>query len=147
VGQQSVIDASRAPAGAHTLYAYTHVPSNIAGGWEAQRERYADAIEERIEALAPGFRSTVLARRALTPEDLSRANPNLVGGDLGGGSNVWSQQLIFRPFFPSYRYRMPIAGLYLCSSSTHPGGGVHGMCGHNAAGRVLKDLKRAELPI
>lgn len=140
VGQQSVADPTRAPEGRHTLYVYTHVPEPIEGGWDARREAFADRIESRIEELAPGFRSRVLARRASAPPDLERANPNLVGGDLGGGSNAWHQQLFFRPFFPSFRYRMPIRGLYLCSSSTHPGGGAHGMCGYNAAARVLADL-------
>lgn len=140
VGQQSLIDSTRAPLGAHTLYAYTHVPSRLTGGWAAAREAFADRVEARIEALAPGFRALVLARRALTPEDLQQANENLIGGDLGGGSQRWSQQLFLRPFFPAFRYRMPLAGLYLCSSSTHPGAGTHGMCGKNAAARVLEDL-------
>jgi phytoene dehydrogenase-like protein len=140
VGQQSVVDPTRAPAGAHTLYAYTHVPSRLAGGWDAHSERFADAVEARIESLAPGFRAAILARRILHPALLESANENLVGGDLGGGSGTWRQQLFFRPFFPSFRYRMPIGRLYLCSSSTHPGPGVHGMCGWNAAGRVLADV-------
>jgi phytoene dehydrogenase-like protein len=140
VGQQSVADPTRAPDGCHTLYVYTHVPATVEGGWEAARERFADRIETRIEELAPGFRARVLARRASSPPDLERWNSNLIQGDLGGGSNVWSQQLFMRPFFPSFRYRMPVAGLYLCSSSTHPGGGAHGMCGFNAAHRVLADL-------
>lgn len=139
VGQQSLADPTRAPEGRHTLYAYTHVPSHVEGGWEAARERFADTLETRIEELAPGFRARVLARRASSPDDLERWNENLVGGDLGGGSSVWSQQLFFRPFFPSFRYRMPIRGLYLCSASTHPGTGTHGMCGFNAAQRVLRD--------
>lgn len=140
IGQQSLVDPTRAPPGYHTLYGYTHVPARIAEGWDAARERFADVIEQRIESLAPGFRSTILGRRVLAPPDLERANENLVDGDLGGGSNDLSQQLIFRPFFPCFRYRMPIAGLYLCSASTHPGGGAHGMCGYNAALRVLSDL-------
>lgn len=140
VGQQSTIDATRAPIGAHTLYAYTHVPSRLPTDWASAREAFADRVEARIEALAPGFRSLVLARRALTPDDLELANDNLVGGDLGGGSQHWTQQLFFRPFFPAFRYRMPLRGLYLCSSSTHPGAGTHGMCGRNAADRVLEDL-------
>jgi phytoene dehydrogenase-like protein len=65
---------------------------------------------------------------------------NLVGGDLGGGSNAWNRQLVFRPVFPYFRYRMPVNGLYLCSSYAHPGARVHGMCGYNAAERVVKDL-------
>jgi phytoene dehydrogenase-like protein len=139
VGQQSLIDPSRAPLGAHTLYAYTHVPSELEGGWDAARERFTEQVELRIEALAPGFRSLILGRKIHSPPELRKRDENLVGGDLGGGSNRWSQQLIFRPFFPLFRYKTPVSGLYLCSSSTHPGGGTHGMCGHNAAGRLLRD--------
>lgn len=139
VGQQSLVDPTRAPAGAQTLYAYTHVPSELGGGWVAAREGFADALEKRIERLAPGFRALILGRRVLSPPDLERADANLVGGDLGGGSNELSQQLFFRPFFPLFRYRTPVSGLYLCSASTHPGGGAHGMCGYNAAHAVLHD--------
>ncbi len=140
IGQQSLIDASRAPAGRHTLYCYSHVPPTMDGGWSAHAERFADAIEARIEGLAPGFRDRILARRISTPEGLQAMDENLVGGDLGGGSNAWNHQLVFRPMFPYFRYRMPIDGLYLCSSYAHPGGGVHGMCGYNAAERVIADL-------
>lgn len=139
IGQQSLVDPSRAPPGAHTLYAYTHVPSQLEAGWENAAQPFLDRIEQRIETLAPGFRALVLGRQAHSPDDLSKMDENLVGGDLGGGSNSWSQQLLFRPFFPMFRYKTPILGLYLCSSSTHPGGGTHGMCGHNAAGRLLRD--------
>jgi len=139
VGQQSLFDPSRAPRGAHTLYAYTHVPSQLEGGWDAARERFAEQVELRIEALAPGFRALILGRKVHSPDDLGQRDENLVGGDLGGGSNRLSQQLFFRPFFPLFRYKTPVSGLYLCSSSTHPGGGTHGMCGHNAAGRLLGD--------
>ena len=141
IGQQSLSDPSRAPAGQHTLWAYSRVPSRPPGGsWPDARERFADAIEHRIEGLAPGFRALVRGRRAVAPDDLERMDANLVGGDLGGGSNAWNRQLIFRPAFPYFRYRMPVAGLYLCSSYAHPGAGVHGMCGYNAAHEVLKDL-------
>jgi phytoene dehydrogenase-like protein len=139
IGQQSLLDPSRAPRGAHTLYGYTHVPSQLQHGWDASAEHFADAIEERIAGLAPGFRSLIQARRILHPGQLEVADENLVGGDLGGGSGAWNQQLMFRPFFPNFRYRMPFRRLYLCSSSAHPGGGAHGMCGWNAAGRVLRD--------
>ena len=141
IGQQSLLDPTRAPPGCHTLWAYTRVPSVVPGGWGAQAEGLGDRIDARIEALAPGFRSRILARRVVSPDQLYAMDANLVGGDLGGGSNAWNRQLLFRPLFPYFRYRMPVQGLYLCSSYTHPGGGVHGMCGHNAAERVLKDLR------
>ncbi|MFY0537233.1 hypothetical protein [Nannocystis pusilla] len=82
----------------------------------------------------------MLARRIVAPPDLEAMDANLVGGDLGGGSNAWHRQLIFRPLFPYFRHRMPIEGLYLCSSYAHPGAGVHGMCGYNAAHVALRDL-------
>ncbi len=140
IGQQSLMDPSRAPPGHSTLYCYTHVPSRIDGGWDAHRESFADVIVERIEELAPGFRSRILARRAVTPVDLEAMSANLVGGDLGGGSNAWNHQLVFRPMFPYFRYRMPVKGVYLCSSYAHPGSGVHGMCGYNAAQVAAADL-------
>ncbi len=140
IGQQSLADPSRAPAGKHTLWAYSRVPPLPKGGWRAQAQRFADRIDNRIEGLAPGFKKRILARRALPPPDLERMNPNLVGGDLGGGSNAWHRQLIFRPVFPYFRYRTPVPGLYLGSSYAHPGAGVHGMCGYNAAQAVLRDL-------
>jgi phytoene dehydrogenase-like protein len=143
IGQQSLADPTRAPAGRHTLYAYTHVPSRLDGGWPAHAESFADSVEDRIEQLAPGFRTTILERRITTPPDLQAMDQNLVGGDLGGGSNAWNHQLLFRPLFPYFRYRMPIARLYLCSSYAHPGAGVHGMCGYNAALIAARDLERA----
>ena len=140
IGQQSLLDPTRAPAGFHTLWAYTRVPSVIAGGWAAHAEQLGDRIDARIEGLAPGFRARILARPVVSPDQLHAMDANLVGGDLGGGSNAWNRQLLFRPLFPYFRYRMPVEGLYLCSSYGHPGAGVHGMCGFNAAQRVLKDL-------
>jgi phytoene dehydrogenase-like protein len=140
VGQQSLADETRAPAGQATLWAYSRVPPSPRGGWSAHREAFADAIDARIEGLAPGFRARVLARRAVTPPDLEAMDANLVGGDLGGGSNAWNRQLVFRPVFPYFRYRTPIRRLYLCSSYAHPGAGVHGMCGWNAAEIALSDL-------
>lgn len=142
IGQQSLADPGRAPAGGHTLYAYTHVPSRIEGGWEAEREAFADRVERRIEVLAPGFRRLIRARAVHAPPDLEAMNENLVGGDLGGGSARLSQQLFFRPVFPYFRYRTPVRGLYLASASTHPGAGVHGACGWNAAGMVLGDFPK-----
>jgi phytoene dehydrogenase-like protein len=140
IGQQSVVDPTRAPPGKHTLWSYTHVPSALPGGWEAHAEKFGDRIDERIEELAPGFKTRIMARRVASPDQLQAMDRNLVGGDLGGGSNAWHRQLVFRPMFPYFRYRMPLKGLYLCSSYAHPGGGVHGMCGYNAAWRVLEDL-------
>ncbi len=140
IGQQSVSDPTRAPSGQHTLWAYSRVPPKVEGGWAAHAERFADAVDARIEGLAPGFRQTILKRRVVSPEGLESMDANLVGGDLGGGSNAWHRQLIFRPIFPYFRYRMPLRGLYLCSSYAHPGAGVHGMCGYNAASAALRDL-------
>ncbi|KYF79129.1 dehydrogenase [Sorangium cellulosum] len=139
IGQQSLVDPTRAPAGRHTLYAYSRVPSSIDGGWAASRERFADRIEARIEELAPGFRQRILARKIWAPDDLEAMDANLIGGDLGGGSADIRNQLIFRPVFPYFRYRTPVRGLYLGSSYAHPGAGVHGACGHNAALAVLED--------
>ena len=116
------------------------MPSSVPGGWSAARDAFADSIEDRIEALAPGFKTRILARHIAAPPDLESMDANLVGGDLGGGSNAWNRQLLWRPVFPYFRYRMPVDGLYLCSSYAHPGAGVHGMCGYNAAERVLGDL-------
>lgn len=140
IGQHSLIDDTRAPDHKHTLYCYSRVPSHPDGGWASLRERFADHVEERIEELAPGFRSKILARHIDAPPDLEAQNENLVGGDLGGGSNAWNRQLLFRPMFPYFRYRMPIERLYLCSSYAHPGAGVHGMCGYNAAEIAARDL-------
>jgi len=139
IGQQSIADPTRAPPGKHTLYCYTHVPSQPPGGWAAARETFAERVEARIEELAPGFRASIVGRHILAPPDLETMNANLVGGDLGGGSNAWHRQLLFRPLFPYFRYRMPVKGLYLCSSYAHPGAGVHGMCGANAAEIAARD--------
>lgn len=139
IGQQSLADPTRAPAGRHTLWAYSRVPSSIEGGWAASRERFADRIEARIEELAPGFRQRILARAIWAPDDLEAMDENLIGGDLGGGSADIRHQIFFRPVFPYFRYRTPVRGLYLGSSYAHPGAGVHGACGRNAALAVLDD--------
>ena len=141
VGQQSLADPTRAPAGHHTLWAYSRVPPRPEGGWAAHAESFADRVEARLEGLAPGFRQTILARAVVTPRELEAMDANLVGGDLGGGSNAWHRQLLFRPAFPYFRYRMPVERLYLCSSYAHPGAGVHGMCGYNAARIALRDCE------
>ncbi|MCI0638147.1 MAG: NAD(P)/FAD-dependent oxidoreductase [Gemmataceae bacterium] len=139
IGQQSLLDSTRAPAGRHTLWTYSRVPNRMAGGWQRHKEGFADRIEQRIEGLAPGFRQLILGRAIFAPDDLERMNENLVGGDLGGGSAQFDHQLFWRPAFPYFRYRTPVRGLYLCSASTHPGAGVHGACGFNAAGLAFKD--------
>ena len=139
IGQQSLFDPSRAPAGGQTLWAYSRVPSHLPEGWANHKESFADRIEQRIEALAPGFRERILARAIVSPEDLQNLDENLVGGDLGGGSALIDQQLFLRPVFPYFQYRMPVRRLYLCSASTHPGAGVHGACGFNAARMAMRD--------
>ncbi len=141
IGQQSLADPTRAPDGQHTLWAYSRVPPHLPdGGWSAHAESFADRVEARLEGLAPGFRQTIRGRSIVAPPDLEAMDANLVGGDLGGGSNAWHRQLLFRPIFPYFRYRMPVERLYLCSSYAHPGAGVHGMCGYNAARIALRDV-------
>jgi phytoene dehydrogenase-like protein len=139
IGQQSVADPTRAPAGRHTLWAYSRVPSTLVGGWAAEKERFADRIDDRIEGLAPGFKKRILARTVTAPPDLEAMNENLVGGDITGGSAAIQHQLFFRPVFPYFRYRTPVRALYLGSSYAHPGAGVHGACGRNAALVALRD--------
>ena len=109
-------------------------------GWAAEREGFADAVEAQIEAHAPGLRRHVRARHIATPVYLQAMDENLIGGDLGGGTARLDNLLFFRPAFPYFRYRMGVEGLYLCSSYTHPGAGVHGACGYNAARIALKRL-------
>jgi phytoene dehydrogenase-like protein len=140
IGQQSLADPSRAPQGGHTLWTYSRVPARVPGGWQSARERFADDIEARIEELAPGFRERVLGRHILAPPDLEAINENLIGGDLAGGSARIEHQLFFRPVFPYFRYRTPVRRLYLGSSYTHPGAGVHGACGRNAARVALRAM-------
>ena len=128
--QPSLFDASRAPPGKHTLWAYCHVPN---GSTFDMTEK----IEAQIERFAPGFRDTILARCVAPPAELARRNANLVGGDINGGAPILSQ-LFLRPTRRLYSTSAP--GLYLCSSSTPPGGGVHGMCGYFAARRALRRM-------
>jgi len=128
--QPSLFDSSRAPQGKHTAWAYCHVPNGSALDM-------TDAIESQVERFAPGFRQHILARHALTPAQLERHNANLVGGDIGGGS-VDLKQLFLRP--SRWRYRTPLRNVFLCSSSTPPGGGVHGMCGYHAVTRARRLL-------
>jgi len=139
LGQQSLADPTRAPPGCHTLWAYTHVPAQLEDGWDQHKDFFADRMESWIERLAPGFRAIIRGRAVHSPVDLEKMDENLVGGDLGGGSARWNHQLFFRPVFPYFRYRTPVRGLYLCSASTHPGAGVHGACGFNAARFAVAD--------
>jgi phytoene dehydrogenase-like protein len=137
VGQQSLVDASRAPEGQHTLYCYAHVPARYPGSDEDVAER----IEAQLERFAPGFRGTVLARSLRNPAQTERENPSLVGGDLGGGSLELDQQLIFRPAPALCRHRTPLRGLYVSGASVHPGGSVQGMGGRSAARALLADRR------
>ncbi|MDQ3322450.1 MAG: NAD(P)/FAD-dependent oxidoreductase, partial [Acidobacteriota bacterium] len=133
LAQQSLFDASRAPAGKHTAWAYCHVP-------HGSNSDMTEAIENQIERFAPGFRDSITAKNVLSPADLERRNANLVGGDINGGAGILSQ-FFTRPVLSLNPYRTPVRGLYICSSSTPPGGGVHGMCGFHAARVALADLK------
>ena len=132
VAQQSLFDETRAPRGQHTLWAYCHVPFNCATDM-------SDQIESQIERFAPGFRDCILARHTMAAADLARSNPNLAGGDINGGAANLSQ-LIARPILGATPYRTPLPGVYLCSASTPPGGGVHGMCGYHAARAALREI-------
>ncbi len=147
VGQQTVADPSRAPAGGHTLWVETHVPPvpRDTGSWAASKDAFLEVVLTRLEAHAPGLGARVVARAVRTPDDLQGDNPNLVGGDLGAGSSALDQQLVFRPVPGWFRYATPVKGLYLCSASAHPGGGVHGMVGRNCARRVLADRRRRRI--
>jgi len=126
--QPSLFDPSRAPADQHTGWGYCHVPNGYTGDMTA-------AIESQVERFAPGFRDCILARSVMGPRELEAHNPNIVGGDIGGGAAILSQ-LFLRP--TASTYRTPFPGIYLCSSSTPPGPGVHGMCGYWAAETVLR---------
>ena len=130
VAQQSLFDATRAPAGRHTGWAYCHVPHG--SGFDM-----TERIEAQIERFAPGFRERVLARHVMAPAALEQYNANYVGGDIGGGSNE-ARQLLTRPFLKLNPYATPADDIYLCSSSTPPGAGVHGMCGYYAARSALQ---------
>jgi phytoene dehydrogenase-like protein len=132
VAQQSLFDETRAPHGQHTLWTYCHVPFNCDADM-------TDRIESQIERFAPGFHDCILARHKMGAADLEKSNPNLAGGDINGGAaNL--MQLIARPVLSPTPYRTPLPGVYLCSASTPPGGGVHGMCGYHAARAALREI-------
>ncbi|HYL82544.1 MAG TPA: NAD(P)/FAD-dependent oxidoreductase [Candidatus Acidoferrum sp.] len=132
VSQPSLFDPTRAPQGKHTAWAYCHVPSGCGVDMTAR-------IEAQIERFAPGFRERILARHALSPATLEEHNPNCVGGDISGGVQDL-RQLFARPTLRLDPYSTPAPGLFLCSASTPPGGGVHGMCGYHAAQSALRHL-------
>jgi phytoene dehydrogenase-like protein len=132
VAQPSLCDPTRAPLGKHVAWAYAHVPHRCA-------QDFTERIEAQIERFAPGFRDVILARSVMTPADFERRNPNLVGGAITGGiPSFW--QTIARPALRWNPYSTPVRGLYLCSASTPPGAGVHGLCGYYAAQSVLREV-------
>jgi phytoene dehydrogenase-like protein len=136
-GQQSVADPTRAPAGKHTAWAYTHGPHDLALWDDAAVARQVERVEAQIERYAPGFRDVILARHVLSPAELQARNANLVAGDVGGGSYVL-RQVLFRPVPTLSPYRTPLKGLFIGSAATFPGGAVHGVPGDAAAGAALR---------
>jgi phytoene dehydrogenase-like protein len=137
VAQQSMFDATRAPRGQHTGWAYCHVPQGCPID-------FTERIEQQIERFAPGFRDCILARHVMRPADFEAHNANMIGGDIAGGANTL-MQFLFRPFPRWNPYTTPNPRLFLCSSSTPPGGGVHGMCGYWAARAVLRNVFGSEV--
>lgn len=139
LAQQSLFDSSRAPAGKHTAWAYCHVPN---GSQVDMTER----IEKQVERFAPGFRDLILARHSFNAAQIEEYNPNYIGGDINGGvMNV--EQLFTRPALRLSPYKTSARGIYLCSSATPPGGGVHGMCGYHAAKKALRDVFHKKVSI
>ena len=132
LAQPSLFDTSRAPEGKHTAWAYCHVPNG-------SKVDMLQKLEDQIERFAPGFRDCILARRVFSPADLESMDANLVGGDIGGGI-LDIRNFLFRP--TRQHYATSASDVYICSSSTPPGGGVHGMCGYHAAKMALRRLKR-----
>ncbi|MFF2537546.1 phytoene desaturase family protein [Streptomyces cyaneofuscatus] len=150
-GQMTTADATRSPRGTESAWAYTHVPHSVkadagadglSGAWDrAEQERMADRVEEQVERYAPGFRGRVLARRILAPPTLQAADRNLHHGAINGGTAAMHQQLVFRPVPGTGRPETPVKGLYLASAAAHPGGGVHGAPGANAARAALRSTR------
>jgi phytoene dehydrogenase-like protein len=136
LGQQTIADPSRAPAGKHTAWAYTRGPAAI--DWAVAAPAHVERMEAQVERFAPGFGDLILARHVMGPGDLQARNDNLIDGDVGGGSYA-ADQLIFRPLPALIPYRTPVRGLYLGSAATFPGGGVHGVCGRAAARVALAE--------
>ncbi|MFI0039932.1 phytoene desaturase family protein [Streptomyces mutabilis] len=154
-GQMTTTDPSRSPSGTESAWAYTHVPHDIrsdagdegiTGNWDAQdRELMADRVERQVERFAPGFRALIRARRILAPPTLQAMDANLEGGAINGGTTAMHQQLVFRPVPGTGRPETPVAGLFLASAGAHPGGGVHGAPGANAARAALRRHRFADL--
>jgi phytoene dehydrogenase-like protein len=132
LSQPSVFDSSRAPEGKHTAWAYCHVPNGSKANMTA-------GIENQVERFAPGFKETILARHTMDPAQIEEYNPNYIGGDINGGV-IDIGQLFTRPVLRWSPYKTSAKGIYICSSSTPPGGGVHGMCGYHAAKKALRDV-------
>jgi phytoene dehydrogenase-like protein len=132
LAQQSLFDPSRAPVGKHTVWAYCHVPNG-------SKKDMTAVMEQQIERFAPGFRDQILAKHTMNTAEMEEYNPNYIGGDINGGI-IDIGQIFTRPALRSSPYRTSAKGLYLCSSSTPPGGGVHGMCGYHAAKTALADI-------
>ena len=147
LGQMTTADPTRSPVGTESAWAYAHVPAEtrgdagedgIEGCWDAREaDAFARRIEQRIEEHAPGFAELIMARHIFTPVSFEEADANLVAGDIGGGTAQLHQQLVLRPTAGLARPETPIKRLYLASASAHPGGGVHGACGANAARAAL----------
>ncbi|MCC9165725.1 phytoene desaturase family protein [Pontibacter harenae] len=138
LAQQSLVDGTRAPEGKHTAWAYCHVPNGSEVDMTA-------AIENQVERFAPGFRDLILGRHTMHTSQMEAYNPNYIGGDINGGI-IDIGQLFTRPVLRLSPYRTSTKGIYICSSSTPPGGGVHGMCGYHAASRALKDIFKLKPP-
>lgn len=158
VGQMTTTDPSRSPAGTESAWGYTHVPrtvrgdgaaAGLSGDWSdpGQRERFVTRIEEQVERYAPGFRDLVIGRHVQFPGDLQAANASLVDGAVNGGSAAIFQQLFLRPTPGLGRPETPVDRLYLASSSAHPGGGVHGACGANAAHAAMRGATTGRLAV
>ena len=144
IDNTTLYDNTRAPEGKHTLWNFARAPLFVNGRpWtDDDKERFADSCIERLSQYAPNARSIVLKRIVLSPQDIARMNPNLVNADAGGGKSTLDQSLALRPFPNWSQYRTPVSGLYMCSAATHPGWGVSGLAGHNAALIAMQDLKQ-----
>jgi phytoene dehydrogenase-like protein len=134
VGQQYLCDPQRSVGDIHPIWAYAHVPHGYP-------HDATEPILDQLERFAPGVRDRIVGKHVMTPEDFENYNSNYVGGDIAGGAN-YARQLVFRPRISADPYAIGIPGMYLCSASTPPGAGVHGMSGHNAANRALRYLNR-----